>query len=89
MDGPRLWQLMTLVLVVAVVLAAARFDRRWNSCTPIAPLLAASFACAGLARIGARRRGGVAWKWTLWGLLLGPIGVVLAFSNPVSRSDRD
>ena len=80
MGGLRIWHLMIVVIAAAVFFAAARFE---SPCTPVSPILFASYVCGLLGILGARRRGRRS-RTGLWlGLLLGPLGVIVAWSNPI------
>jgi hypothetical protein len=80
MSGLRIWHLMVVVVPTAVLLTVSRFD---SPCTPVAPILFCLYVCGLLGISGARRRGR-RWQTGLWlGLLLGPIGVIVAWSNPI------
>jgi hypothetical protein len=58
----------------------SRFD---CPCTPVSPILFALYVCGLLGIFGARRRGRP-WRTGLWlGLLLGPLGVIVAWSKPI------
>jgi hypothetical protein len=83
MRGLRIRHILIAVVAAAVLFAVARFDDRYNSCSPLSPFLALSYLCCILGMCGARWRGRRA-RTGLWlGLLLGPLGVILACSNPV------
>ena len=79
----RIWHLMIAVLASAIFLGVARFDQEYNWCSPIFPFLAISYLCGLLGFIGARRRGRPGWAGLWAGLLLGPIGLIWACSNPI------
>jgi hypothetical protein len=80
MNGLRIWHIMALVGATAVLFTVARFD---IPCTPLTPILALLYLCGLLGIQGARWQG-KRWHTGLWlGLLLGPLGVILAWSNPV------
>jgi hypothetical protein len=80
MAGLRIWHILAVVAAVAVFFAALRYE---SSCTPISHILFWSYLCGGLGLFAARRRGR-RWKTGLiLGLILGPLGVVIAASKPV------
>jgi hypothetical protein len=85
MSRMRIWHLMVAVLAAAVLFGADRLD---NRCTPIPPLVLFVYACGALGYFGARRRGRRGRTGLLWGLLLGPFGVILARSNPIPERFR-
>lgn len=70
---------MALIGATAVLCAVARFD---CSCTPVSPVVAVLYFCDFLGIQGARRQGRRWHTGLLLGLLLGPLGVILAWSNP-------
>jgi hypothetical protein len=78
----RIWHIMMAVAAAAVLFTANRFD---CSCSPVSPLLAFLYFCGFLGIQGARWRGRRWRTGLLLGLLLGPLGVILAWSNPVPR----
>ena len=84
MGGLRIWHLLVTVVAAAMLFALVRFDGP-NSCTPIAPIVAGSYLCAILGLCGARWRGRRAQTGLLLGLLLGPLGIIVACSNPVEE----
>jgi hypothetical protein len=90
----RIWHLAVAIAAAAVLFEVARLDAQYNQCSPLAPVLATSYFCGVLGMIGARWRERRTRKGLLLGLLLGPLGVIVAFSNPVppdwpaSRSDN-
>jgi hypothetical protein len=79
----RIWHLAVAIAAAAVLFEVARLDALYNQCSPLAPILATSYFCGVLGMIGARWRGRRTRKGLLLGLLLGPLGVIVAFSNPV------
>src|SRR4051794_4274023 len=80
MAGLRLWHGMVAVLAAAVLFTAVREE---SPCTPVSPILALLYLCGVLGISGARWQGR-RWQTGLWlGLLLGPIGVIVACSNRV------
>jgi hypothetical protein len=82
MASSRIWHLMAMVAAAAILFAIQRFESR---CTPVSPLLACLYVCGFLGIRGARARGRRWHHGLLFGLLLGPIGVILAWSNPVPQ----
>ncbi len=82
MRGPRLTirGIMLVTAALAVLFAVAVND---IPCTPIAPVLAGAYVCAALGAVGARSRGRRLRTGALLGFFLGPIGVLIARSNPV------
>ena len=73
--------LMIAVAAAAIFFGACVFDDRCNSCTPLSLVLFWSYVCGALSIWGARVRG---WpvRTAMWaGLLLGPLGVIWAWSN--------
>jgi hypothetical protein len=77
--------LMIAVFAAALLSAAIRYE---SSCTPVSPVLALLYLCCGLGADAARRRG-KRWQSGFWlGLILGPIGVILAASNPIPEAHR-
>lgn len=76
----RLWHLMIAVIAAAVLFTAVRYE---SSCTPISPILALLYLCGVLGIYGARWQGRRWQTGLLLGLLLGPLGVILACSNRV------
>jgi len=83
MRGLRIWHIMVAVVAAAILLAVARLDDKYNRCSPISPLLALSYLCGLLGIRGARWQGRRARTGLVLGLLLGPLGVILACSNRV------
>jgi hypothetical protein len=82
MQGFRLWHLMLAVALSGLTLTVARMD---DSCTPFSPILASLELCGFLGILGAKHRGRP-WKTGFWlGLLLGPIGLIVAWSHPVPK----
>jgi hypothetical protein len=73
---------MIFVAAAALMIAALRFDEQ-NTCTPLSPVLAGSYLCMWLSGWGAHARGRRVRTGVLVGLLLGPLGVIWAWSNPV------
>lgn len=78
----RIWHLMVVVAAAGLLFTVAKYD---CSCTPISPILLGSYVCGLLGLWGARRRGRRWWVGLWLGLLLGPIGVIGAWSNPVPK----
>jgi hypothetical protein len=78
MNGLRIWHIMVAVVAAAVLFTVARFD---CSCTPVSPIIALLYLCGFLGIQGARWRGRPWRDGLLLGLLLGPLGVILAWSN--------
>jgi hypothetical protein len=82
-SGLRIWHIMVAVVAVAVLFAVARFDDEYNSCTPLSVPLAISYLCGLLGFFLARLRGPRGRTGLYLGLLLGPLGVLIAGSNPL------
>jgi hypothetical protein len=82
-SGLRIWHILVAVVAVAVFLAVARFDDEYNSCTPLSPLLAISYLCGLIGFYVARLRGRRGRTGLYLGLLLGPLGILIAGSNPL------
>jgi hypothetical protein len=80
MSRLRLWHLMVAVVAAGVLFAAYRLD---DGCTGLAALVTGAYVCAGLAACGGRHTGRRLWGKLLLGLLLGPLGVLVAWSNRV------
>jgi hypothetical protein len=76
----RIRHFMIAVGLAALWLAVARDD---IPCTPLAPVLAFVYLCGGLGAWGARVRGRRVRTGLLVGVLLGPLGVIWAWSNPI------
>jgi hypothetical protein len=76
----RIWHFMVVVAGLAILFTVNRFESR---CTPLSPLVAELYVCGYLGIRGARLRGRRWHTGLLFGLLLGPIGVILAYSNPI------
>jgi hypothetical protein len=85
MRGLRIWHVMMAAVAAAVFFAVARFDDDYNRCSPLAPFLGLLYICALLGLGGARRTGRRSRTGLLLGLLLGPIGVIVAWSNPIEE----
>jgi hypothetical protein len=83
MHGLRIWHILVAIIAAATLFAVARLDEEHNSCSPISPILGLSYLCGLLGLSGARWRERRARTGLLLGLLLGPLGVILACSNPV------
>ncbi len=73
---------MIFVAAAALMIAALRLDEQ-NTCTPLSPVLAGSYLCMWLSGWGAHVRGRRVRSGVLVGLLLGPLGVIWAWSNPI------
>lgn len=80
MTGLRLWHGMIAVIAAAVLFTAVRYE---SPCTPVSPILALLYLCGVLGIDGARRQERRGRTGLLLGLLLGPIGVILACSHRV------
>ena len=76
----RIRHIMLLIAAAALFFAVARDD---IPCTPLAPLLLGAYICGGLGAWGARVRGRSVRTGLVVGLLLGPLGVIWAWSNPI------
>ncbi len=76
----RIRYFMLALVPLALWLAVAVND---IPCTPIAPALACAYFFGGLGAWGARVQGRRVWTGLLAGLLLGPFGVIWAWSNPI------
>jgi len=84
MTGLRLRDLLAAVVALAVSFAVARED--WP-CTPVVPVLALLYVCAGLGVLAARWSGRGWRRGVLLGFCLGPVGVLVALSNPLEDPD--
>lgn len=82
MRGLRIRHLLILVAAAAILFTAVRLDA-YDSCTPVSPIVILLYLCAVVGLYGARWQGrsGRAGFWL--GLVLGPVGVLLAWSNPI------
>jgi hypothetical protein len=80
MNGLHIWHFVIAVLAAAVLSTVARFD---CACAPVSPIVTALCFCEFLGIQGARWRGRRWQTDLLLGLLLGPLGVILACSNPI------
>ncbi len=89
MSGLRIWHLLVVVAVRALLFAVARFDDAYIDCTPLSPILALLYFSSLLGMIGARWKGRTVRRGLLLGLLLGPLGAVIAFSNPISEEWKE
>jgi hypothetical protein len=87
MSKLRIWHLMVIVIAAAVLAGAMRVDQV-QSCTPLSPLVLLVYLCGALGFYGARLRGRRARTGLLVGMLLGPLGVIWAFSNPIPERFR-
>jgi hypothetical protein len=76
--GLRIGDIMAAIAAIGLLFAVARDD---IPCTPVSPLLFGMYVCAGLGALGARWQGRRWRAGLLLGLLLGPIGVIVATSN--------
>lgn len=85
MQRLRIWHIMVAMIPLAIIFAVARYD---IPCTPISPVLYLAYVCGFLGIEGARRRGRRWRTGLLLGCLLGPLGVILAWSNPVPERFR-
>jgi hypothetical protein len=73
------------VAVEAAVLFAAARDNRHHHCSSTSVALASSYLFAALGVCGARWRGRRTRTGLCLGLLFGPLGVIVACSNPVPK----
>jgi hypothetical protein len=81
--------ILIAVAATALLFAVGEFDKRDNQCTPLAPVLLVVYLCGAVAAWGARARGRTA-RAGLWaGLLLGPLGVIWAWSNPIPERFKE
>lgn len=82
MRPPRvtIGRMMGVVAAAAVWLTVAIND---SPCTPLAPVLAVLYVCGALGGVAARWRGRRWQSGLVLGLVLGPLGVLVAASNPV------
>jgi hypothetical protein len=89
----RIWHYLFMMFALALLFALARNDLM---CTPPAGCLAVIYFCAILGWIGASRKGRSPYVGLIMGFVLGPFGVLVAWSNfapgnwsASSRSRRD
>jgi hypothetical protein len=78
MSRLRIWHLMFATVAAGVLFAAYSLD---DGCSGLSALATIAYICAGLASFWGRDSGRTLRKRLLLGLLLGPFGVIIAWSK--------